>query len=182
MRIWVDVITWVQRRKHFNQDTFPSTFVLVRVIWVLIKSSNRNQVRKDRRVNKLKIKPERCSYWVLQAVFTLGVQQVGRYSPIQNQSPGGFIGVCVGSHWATHLQSWKDSLPDKKKKRWKSKVITASPGTLGALDWRSVTARSYCHVLLLGWGERGAVAVLDPYFSFFLFQNFSSERLSNLLT
>lgn len=125
MRIWVDVITWVQRRKHFNQDTFPSTFVLVRVICVLCKSPNK-QVRKDRRVNKLKSKPESIKKDVLTVFCRLNLaftlQQVGRYSPIRNQSPAGFIGVCMGSHWASHRQSWKDSLPDKKKKgknpRW----------------------------------------------------------------
>lgn len=136
MRIWVDVITWVQRGKHFNQDTFPSTFVLVRVICVLIKSSNSSQVRKDRRVNKLKIKPESIMKDVLIVfcrlqTLALTLQRVGGYLLVQNQSPADFIGVCVDSHWDTfnpgiHSQT--------RKKRWKSKVRTASPGFLGALD------------------------------------------------
>lgn len=151
MRTWVDVITWVQRRKHFNQDTFPSTFVLVRVICVLIKSSNSNQVRKDRRVSQMKIKPESIKKDVLivfcRLNLTLTLQQVERYLPVQNQCPAGFIGVFVGSHWATHLQSWKDSLPDKKKKGENLRWELLNQGTL---DWRSVNAWRYCHVLLVG--------------------------------
>lgn len=185
MRIWVDVITWVQRRKHFNQDTFPSTFVLVRVICVLIKSSNSNRVRKDRRVNKLKIRPESIKkdvlivFWRLQNL-TLTLQQDGSYLPVQNQSPAAFTGVCVLSHWVTHLQSWKDSLPDRKKKvkiRCEN-CFTRDSGSSGLKECHCMEVLP-CFAPVLG--ERDAVVVLDPCFSF-LFQNFSSERLSHLLT
>jgi len=45
------------KKKSFNQDTF-SSFVLVKVIYVLIKSSNSNQLRNNRRLSILEIKVE----------------------------------------------------------------------------------------------------------------------------
>lgn len=121
MRIWVAVITWVQRRKHFNQDTFPSTFVLVRVISVLMKSSNSNQVRKNRKVNKLKVKPERIKKnvlivfcWLQNLVLTLS--RVGETRPYKIRVQL----TSLESSWAaTELHTFN---PDKKKKgenpRW----------------------------------------------------------------
>lgn len=59
-----------KKKKSFNQDTF-SSFVLVKVIYFLIKSSNGNQLRNNRRLSILEIKVESIKESSLRVLFRL---------------------------------------------------------------------------------------------------------------